>query len=66
VKSAGKSFGTKIVWYAAPPAQAAPAQAADKEELRISGFLPLLPGYNLASHECMKKIEAERKRIMKI
>jgi len=34
VKSAGKNFGTKIVWYAAPPAQAAPAQAADKEELR--------------------------------
>jgi len=34
VKSAGKNFGTKIVWYAALPAQAAPAQAADKEELR--------------------------------
>jgi len=34
VKSAGKSCGIKIVWYAALPAQAAPAQAADKEELR--------------------------------
>jgi len=34
VKSAGKNFGTKIVWYAALPAQAAHAQAADKEELR--------------------------------
>ena len=66
MKSVGKSFGMKIVWYAALPAQAAPAQAADKEELRISGLLPLLPGYNLASHECMKKIKAEHKRIIKI
>jgi len=34
VKSAGKNCGTKIVWYAALPAQAALAQAADKEELK--------------------------------
>jgi hypothetical protein len=66
VKSAGKNFGTKIVWYAALPAQAAPVQAADKEELRISGLLPLLPSYHLASHKCMKKTKAEQKRIMKI
>jgi hypothetical protein len=66
VKSAGKNFGTKIVWYAAPPAQAAHAQAADKEEPRIGGLLHLLPSYHLASYECMKKTKAEHQRIMKI
>jgi hypothetical protein len=66
VKTAGKNFGTKIVWYAAPPAQAAPAQAADKEELRISELLPLLPSHHLASHKYMKKTKVEHKRIMKI
>jgi len=66
VKSAGKSCGKKIVWYAALPAQAAPVQAADKEELRITRLLPLLPSYYLASHRYMKKIKAEHKRIMKI
>jgi hypothetical protein len=66
VKSAGKNFGIKIVWYVALPAQAAPVQAADKEELRISELLPLLPSYHLASHKCMKKTKAEHKRIIRM
>jgi ribosomal protein L37AE/L43A len=40
VKSVGKSFGMKIVWYVALPAQAARAQAADEEneKLNIRGY----------------------------
>jgi len=53
VKSAGKNFGTKIVWYAALPAQATLAQVADKEpEFRISELLPLLPSYRARPHTC--------------
>jgi hypothetical protein len=57
VKSAGKNFGTKIVWYAALPAQAALAQAADKESLRMSGRLPLLPSHHLASNEGIEELK---------
>jgi hypothetical protein len=34
-KSAGKSFGMKIVWYVALPVRVALVQAADEEEFRI-------------------------------
>jgi len=40
VKSAGKNFGMKIVWYVALLAQAARVQAADEEnkKLNIRGY----------------------------
>jgi hypothetical protein len=34
VNSAGKNFGIKIAWYAAPAVQAAHAQAADKRRVQ--------------------------------
>jgi len=34
VKSAGKSFGMQIVWYAALPAQAARVRAADENGIQ--------------------------------
>jgi len=37
VKSIGKSFGMKIVWYAALLAQAARVQAADEENEKCLG-----------------------------